>query len=114
MPQIERDQPEPIELVIVLIAPAPGVSEMRVAAASRVNQSDHDTSAILAPSQEAPRRGDRPQRVGVAASCATVWQVVVPASAGNTASGLIPCLAATAPSRRHIASTSALLATLWE
>src|ERR1044072_2666005 len=43
MPQIERVHPEPSEVAMVLIAPAPGVSEMSAPVTTRVNQSDHDT-----------------------------------------------------------------------
>ncbi|GAB3072773.1 hypothetical protein GCM10027080_14500 [Pedococcus soli] len=56
---MERAHPEPIELAMVLIAPAPGVREMRTAAPSRVNQSDHDTAASVVRCRGRP--GGRPR-----------------------------------------------------
>ncbi|GAA3684031.1 hypothetical protein GCM10022376_24180 [Yimella lutea] len=39
---MERLHPDVSEFDMVLIAPAPGVNEMRAPAATRVSQTDHD------------------------------------------------------------------------
>jgi hypothetical protein len=46
MPQNERAHPALSELAIVLMAPAPGVREMRNPAATRPSHKDNDTSGV--------------------------------------------------------------------
>src|SRR3954468_20049484 len=51
IPQMERVQPDPSELVIVLTAPAPGVKEMSAPAATSVSHRDQDTGRVYGPSR---------------------------------------------------------------